>query len=293
MSYSSYLQRTQINAPKVQDTRMTMPDASSFTWRLKMKAGRQVRPTDHVITNVNDPSVTPNFYTKKTTVYAGTGYGGAVQDASDWTLVQSSRAIENDSFGGKITSVCCNVRAPASQIINENGNADGSKSGLNMGYMSTCTPVFRPQSKSYFVDTIPDIKTRKIGFLPSSAWNGAENTHAGTQLPITTCTDTNTHGAAKLASGLLVPKDEKLLNLHSARPDKLDFVTAITGPQISRNGAFGRAPKVGAARDKIPYVERHHGLAKGPRAFGQIYVPPTGAPAQLKINDPQHYFVSQ
>jgi hypothetical protein len=293
MSYTEYLRRSLANQPKIIDTSMSLPDASSYTWRQKMKAGRQVRPTDHVITNVFDPSITPNLYTKKTMVYRGTGYGGKVQDASDWTLTRSVTAIGGDNFtSGKIQTACCSLRPPASQIINENGNAYGVKTGLNMGHVSTCAPVFTPQSKSYFVDTIPEIKTHKIGILPASGWNGAQDTHYGTQLPITTCKDTNTHGPQKLASGLLLPKDEKSVMLHSARPNKLDFVTAITGPQISQNGAYGRAPKVGNALRKIPYVEKHHGRAWGPRPVPSKFKPTTGAPAQLKINEPTHYFVA-
>jgi hypothetical protein len=69
----------------------------------------------------------------------------------------------------------------------------------------------------------------------------------------------------------------------------VDFVTAITGPQVSLNGAYGRAPKVGDALRKIPYVERHHGRAWGPRPYPSARVPPSGAPAQLKINDANHY----
>jgi hypothetical protein len=35
MSYTEYLRRSQINTPKVIDTQMRLPDASSFTWRVK------------------------------------------------------------------------------------------------------------------------------------------------------------------------------------------------------------------------------------------------------------------
>jgi hypothetical protein len=288
MSYTEYLRRSQINTPKVIDTQMRLPDASSFTWRVKMGAGRISRPTDHVITNGDEPSVTPNFHTKKVMVYAGTGQGGRVRDASDWILSSSVSGIVHDSFtGGKIQVECGNVKSPASQIVGESGNADGNKLGLNMGYVKEdCCTIFRPQSKTYFVDTIPEIKTHKIGIQPASAWNGAVGTMYGTQNAIV-CS--NTSGAAKLSSGLLVPKDENTLNLHPAGPLKLDFVTAITGPQVSLNGAYGRAPKVGDALRKIPYVERHHGRAWGPRPYPSARVPPSGAPAQLKINDANHY----
>jgi hypothetical protein len=157
--------------------------------------------------------------------------------------------------------------------VNERGNIQGDKSGLNMGYVSTCTPEFQPQSKSYFVDTIPDIKLHKIGV--SSDVGPTQ----GTQLPITTCTDTNTHGVPKGQT-----KDEVSLNLHPAGPIKQDFLTAVSGPQISANGKYGRAPKVGGALRKIPYSERHHGLASQPDPHYEGFHPPNEAPPQLLLN---------
>ncbi len=254
-----------------------------------MKAGQVVRPTDHVVTNTQDPTGP----LKRPTVYRGTGYGGAVQDASQWTLTRASTAVGRDVFSStKVQTACCSLRPPASQVVNASGNADGVPVGLNLGYIvNECGTEFRPQSKSYFVDTLPAIQTHSVGILPASQWDGAKGTHYGTQLPLN-CTTTSTKGAAKLASGLLVPKSERMYPLHSKRPDKLDFVTAPTGPQVSQTGQYGRAPKVGAARDRVPYVEAHHGRAWGPRPVPSRYRPVTGAPAQLKINDPKHYPVA-
>jgi hypothetical protein len=293
MSYAEFLNRKKINSPDILDTRMKFSDASSYIWRARLAASSISRPTDHVITNVSDPSIVPNLTSKKPTVYAGTGYGGRVGDASSYTATLGATAIGRDSFGptkimrGAFSGTNLTT-PPASQVVNGNGNADGKTTGLNMGYTETCA-VFTPQTKSYFVDTIPVLATNKIGV---SAVSGSSK---GVQLPIT-CSTTSTTGAAMNADGSLATKDEKPLNIHSLGPKKTDFLTAITGPQVSRNGAGVRAPKVGGALDRPKYVEKHHGRAWGPRPYPNNglnkFVPPTGAPAQLKINSPQHYHVA-
>ena len=279
MSYSEYLNRQKITSPKVIDTSMRLPDASSYTWRKKMASNIASNPSydrKHVINNVADPSLTPNFYTKKPGI--GFSYaGGRVKDASDYTLGLGAASIGQDVFGGKlyrnVGSDCQLAHPPASQVVNQYGNVQGQTSGLNMGYVSTCTSGFQPQSKSYFVDTIPDIKLHKIGV--SSAVGPTQ----GTQLPVTTCTDTNTHGVPKGQT-----KDEVSLNLHPAGPVKQDFLTAVSGPQISANGKYGRAPKVGGALRKILYSERHHGLASQPPPHYEGFHPPNSAPPQLLLN---------
>lgn len=287
MSYSEFLNRKKINSPNIIDNRMQFTDASSYIWRTRLAAGRVRRPTDHVITNVNDPSVVPSL-SKKPQVYKGTGFGGKVMDASDYISTLGSTSIGRDSFG-PVKTVLSNpvdvTLPPASQVVSKYGNADRKDGGLNMGYQETC-PTFNPQSKSYFVDTIPAIKTGKVGIVAKSGPS------KGNQLPLPLCSTTNTSGAAMNPDGSLGTKDESTPNLHPLGPKKLDFLTAITGPQVSANGARGRAPKVGAAIDRPKYGERHHGRAWGPRPFPSAFVPPTGAPAQLKINSPMHYHVA-
>jgi hypothetical protein len=291
MSYSEFLNRKKINSPNVIDNRMQFSDASSYIWRKRLSAASVRRPTDHVITNVNDPAVVPNFNSKIPLVYTGTGFGGKVMDASDYIATLGATPIGRDSFGpvktvlGPTNNVCL-AAPPASQVVSEYGNTDRKTSGLNMGYTDTCA-VFTPQTKSYFVDTIPAIKTGKVGVIAKSgASKGNQNT-----LP-SVCTTTNTSGAPMNPDGTLMGKDDKSPNLHPVGPKKTDFLTAITGPQVSANGARGRAPKVGAALERPKYGERHHGRAWGPRPYPAAFNPPTGAPAQLKINSPQHYHVA-
>jgi hypothetical protein len=302
MSYSEFLNRKKINTPKVVATNMSLGDASSFTWRRKLAASSIYRPTDHVITNVSDPSVTPNLYSKKSLVTKGNGYGGKVPDASTYTLNQSARSLGNDTFsntkliiGGGSGNKCL-AAPPASQVVSQLGNSDNRTRGLNLGYIASCpsgkftpgtsltTPEYRPLTKSYFVDTIPVIQTNKIGVQNPSTFSGVINTQAGSQNPII-CRTTST-------TGNWTPKAEVRPNLYSLGPIKTDFLTGILGPQVSTNGSSGRAPKVGAALANEKYVEKHHGnpnvRAWGPRNTLLRRAPQPAAPAQLKINSAMH-----
>ena len=289
MSYSEFLNRKKINSPNIVDNRMQFDDASSYIWRKRLAVASVRRPTDHVITNVNDPSVVPTLNSKNPTVYVGNGLGGKVMDASDYIATLGATPIGHDTFGPVKTVLGASqgqffTFAPASQVVTKYGNADGKNSGLNMGYKDTCA-AFNPQTKSYFVDTIPLIKTHKVGVIAKSgSTKGNQNS--------VVCASTSTAGAPMNADGTLGSKEEKTPNLHPLGPKKIDFLTAITGPQVSANGARGRAPKVGGAIDRPKYGEKHHGRAWGPKAYPAAFNPPTGAPAQLKINSPQHYHVA-
>ena len=141
MSYTDYLNRMKINTPKVIDTQMRMPDASSFTWRTKLRATRVNRRTDHVINNSQDIPA-PRLFSPSVQSFAGSGFGGRVQDASSYTLSLSATAIGNDNFtrGRIVTNTLsasggCLTRPPASQVVSQSGNAEGSVAGLNMGYI--------------------------------------------------------------------------------------------------------------------------------------------------------------
>jgi hypothetical protein len=290
MSYADFLNRKRINSPNIIDQRRTFGDASSFINRTRLAAGIVRRPTDHVITNVSDPSVVPNMNSKKPTVYIGKGFGGKVMDASQYTATRGAAAIGADVFSPvKVINGAANgvnfVLPPASQVINRLGNADGKKKGLNLDHQATCA-IFKPQTKSYFVDTLPAIAMDKVGVSAKSGTSkGVQNT--------LTCTTTFTTGAPQNSNGTMVAKEVKIPNLHPKGPKKNDFLTAPTGPQISKNGAGVRAPKVGGAViHTFANVAKHHGKAWGPRPYPAQFVPPTGAPAQLKINSPMHYFVA-
>lgn len=276
MSYADYLRTKQINQPKIIDKRMQMGDASTYIWRAKLAASTVRRPTDHVLIDRNDPFLVATG-ANKPMVYKGTGQGDRVQDASLYTLSLGARSIGRDTFsvtkqivGGGAGNTCLASPAP-SLIINENGNTDGKKIGLNMGAtLVKCPAVFNPLTKSHFVDTIPELQTNKVdGSLPPG------------------CTSTTTKGNWN-------PKAEVSSNLHSLRPPKTDFRTAVMGPQVSPDGSFGRAPKVGGPVESyyLPITPGHHGSAKIPDRVPGKFKPTTGAPAQKKIDGPQHYPVA-
>jgi len=241
---------------------------------------------------------------------------------------------------GTNSSGGCLTRPPASQVVSELGNSDNSnafiRSGscvtntqcsgnptnlswktsgvsLNMGYMrqqtvggvvdnfGVCNSQFHPLTESQFVDTRPDIKTKKMGVLPvgSRTDGNGINTNAGAQGTIAFSsgavnTTTNTSGNVKNADGSVIHPANQPYNPYSARPynpAKAAFVTSPTGPQVGGGDYPGsRAPKTGGATPLAKRMITHRGWANPTRQpYPHPRVPPSGSPAQLKINDATHY----
>jgi hypothetical protein len=323
MSYTDYLKRMAINRPVLIDSRMTFPDASSYTWRKKLEATSVNRRTDHVINNSQDTPA-PRLFSPMAMGFAGSGFGGKVQDASSFTLSRSATSIGNDVFSGfggqrhrtsTAAVVQCLTRPPASQVVSELGNADGIRSGLNMGYtrqttatgatinnVGVCTAQFRPLTQSQFVDTIPELKTHKFGSAPQPATTQSAGGRQVVQNAIV-CATTNTAGDTKSQTvvdangvGVVGPKVTVPFNLHSEpphNPEKGKFITGIQGPQVGGGNIPGsRAPKVGGVSVIRKGQITHRGWATpSSNPYPYPRVPPRGAPAQLKINDANHYKV--
>jgi len=310
MSYSDYLRRQVINTPKVIDTQMRLPDASSFTWRTKLGATRENNRSVHVINNTFDPSSTP-YNRRQVQSFPGSGFGGKVPDASSHTLSLGARSIGQDNFSiNKIQTVPfnaaggCLTRPPASQVVDQTGNADGSVAGLNMGYIrersGVCTAQFRPLTKSHFVDTIPDLKTRKIGTQSRDPGDSL-----GRQIVQNTidCTITDTvvgKSGVVDSNGINLPVEKHVIpyNSYSASPKNTvgspqnlknrGFITGIQGPQTGGGNTPGsRAAIVGGVSVKPKASITHRGQAThtGIR-YPRPYIPPTGAPARLRLNGP-------
>jgi len=328
MSYTDYLKRMVINTPKVIDTQMRLPDASSYTWRKKLESTLINRRTDHVINNSQDLGIAPRLFSPQVMGYPGTGFGGRVQDASSFTLSRGAHAIGRDTFRAangtrRIHTVTtsasggCLTRAPASQVVDQYGNSDGNTAGLNMGYTSQnglpnqvgqCTQTFHPLTKSHFVDTIPDVKFHKSGTAPQPVTTQTAGGRQNVQNPIF-CTTTNTSGVAKSIAldatgiGLQNPKADVPFNSYSAPPNNSigsgpnrvhgAFVTSPTGPQVGGQTRGGvRADKVGGVSVVQKGTITHRGWGGRTRMpYPHPRVPPRGAPAQKKINDPNHYKV--
>jgi hypothetical protein len=323
-----------INSPKVIDLQMRMPDASSFTWRTKMAATQINRRSDHVINNTQDLGIAPRLFSPQVMNYAGTGFGGRVQDASSYTMSRGFNAITRDTFrandgtlkvktSAESRSGGCLTRPPASQVVSERGNSEvksttrfdrSALAGLNMGYMRQqlgatvikqavhCTQNFQPLTKSYFVDTIPELKTHKIGSAPqpfplSSPTPGGRQVVQNPVNPTNTSRTTNTFGVALNQQKADVP-----FNSYSPPPNNYPnsganlvhgaFVTGIQGPQVGGRLTGGRPDKIGG----VSVVQKGTITHRGWGGRTRIPYPRTGirgnqpaAPAQLKINDPNHY----
>ena len=339
MSYTDYLKRMAINTPKVIDTQLRLPDASSYTWRKKLESTRINRRTDHVINNSQDTPA-PRLFSPSVMGYAGSGFGGRVQDASSYTLSLGAHGIGKDTFRAENgtrriqtnTSGECLTRPPASQVVSELGNAEDRTStvveysplaGLNMGYIrqrigatviaqqvGQCTSNFSPLTESQFVDTIPDIKLHKIGSSPQVVETQTAGGRQKVQNPIV-CTTTDTSGATKSIDvdahgiGLQDPKADVPFNSYSPLPQNSigsgsnlvngAFVTSPTGSQVGGQTRGGvRADKVGGPSPLVKHTITHRGWGGRTRIpypyMGREGIQPP-APAQKKINEPNHYKV--
>jgi hypothetical protein len=293
MSYADFMRRKKINSPQIIDTQMKNPDVSSVIWRTKLATSIQSGLGDHIITNNSDPSNTgTSLYNKKVAIYKSSGYGGRNQDVSNYVLYSSAKSIAKDVFSGKIVTKddTCLTRTPASQIVSEKGNSDLSLNGLNMGYVSDCTPFFKPQVQTQFVDYLPSIK-RGLGGQSREDWNGEKiNTHFGSQKPFV-CPTVFIQGNAKVSNAAdgLVPKD--IIKIEKPdRPYNLEFAklqTARTGEQVGGGNIPGsRAPKVGGALRKIPSGINHRGVASLTKGRSSPYKLNNGLRSVPAINNP-------
>jgi len=299
MSMSDYMRRKQINAPVVKDIQMRNPDVSSCIWRTKLAVSSVYGVGKHAITNVFDPSNTATSSKQQAVQsFKSSGFGGRNQDVSNYVMTLSASSIRKDNFTGpKLQSgttgraAGCLTSTPASQIVSQSGNSDGSISGLNMGYVSTCTPKFQPQVQSQFVDYLPDIK-RGLGVQSREDWNGAKLTNYGSQNPLDPrCRGVFTQGNAKVSEAAdgLVPKDVIVIGKPN-RPYNSEFAilqTSRTGEQIgTSNLPETRATKVGAALRKIPTGINHRGPQPVTKMVPEPYQLNNGMRSVPAINNP-------
>ncbi len=251
MSYSDFLRTRQLNQAVIIDRRERLGEASNYIQRTKLGASWIQGSTNHVINNQNNPFI-PNPSTSKMPIkFTGSGAGGRVQDASMFTLTRGARAVGADTFSSTKTvqreTVPCAIRAsPApSLVVNAFGNFDGQTVGLNQGYQTPCT-LFRPQGNTQLVVRNPQLD--RLGVTSRETWDGALGTNYGVQNPIDCSMTTANHDVK------LIPHGNR-----NSRPEKADFRTAVTGPQVPENGEFGRPGKLGGVIERPRYIEKHHG----------------------------------
>jgi hypothetical protein len=226
-------------------------------------------------------------------------------------LSLGARSIGQDNFsGGRIVTNTvnaaggCLTRPPASQVVDQTGNADGSIAGLNMGYIrersGVCTAQFRPLTKSHFVDTIPELKTRKIG---TQSIDPGDNLGRQIVQNRINCRITDTvavKGSVVDSNGINLPVEKHVLPYNAYSPSPKNtvgspqnlvngaFITGIQGPQTGGGNTPGsRAPIVGGVSVKPKGSITHRGRAAPTRIpYPHPYVPPTRAPAHLRLNGP-------
>ena len=283
MSYTEFLRRKAAAAPKVIDTTVRS-DASTITMRRRLQANQEFFTSTRqgVINNVSDPSGTGTTSLLKSATVTTKLNGGRIPDASMFTAFVGGTAIGNDggvfqtaqryvanSNGAGSISACVTIPNPtpsknASQITLEKKNC---------WQPSTEPHVQHELSGPLFVDDTIRLK-HLTGCCPTTDGNG---------LPINLPINEPIHEHP------VVPK----LNhsyVHHPRPLKGNGgipVFTVSSPDDAR--------KVGDRNPRnIPYVEKHHGndLNVNPRRVPIKYQIPANAPAQLKINEPNHYPVA-
>jgi hypothetical protein len=307
MSMADYLRRKQINAPKILDTQMRHVDVSAAIWRTKLAVSSVIGVGKHALNEVFNPSKTgTSARVNQLQSFKGTAFGGRNQDVSSYVMTAGARSIDRDVFDqGKIESIVagralngCLTSTPASQVVTEFGNSDGTNSGLNMKH-TLCkyglpdSRPFEPQTQSQFVDYLPSIK-RGLGVQSREEWSGDSGTNSGSQNPFGgpgECTSVFTRGNAKISNAAdgLVPKAVVVLGKPD-RPYNSDFAvlqTAPTGSQVGGGTTPGsRAPKVGAAMRKIPTGINHRGRQPTTAMVAGPYQLNNGMRSVPAINNP-------
>lgn len=272
MSYTEFLRRKAAAAPKIIDTTIRS-DASTITMRRRLQANREFFTSTRqgVITNVSDPSGTGTTSVLKAATVTTKESGGRIPDASIFTAFVGGSAIGND--GGIF-------QTPQRYVANSN----------DAGSISACVTIAAPVAPK----NASQITLEKQNCIQPS---------------------TEPHIQSELSGPLFVDNTIRLKHLTSCCVKNNDIAQAIhTHPAnvphndyqarpLKGNGGIpvftvsspDDARKVGDFNPrKIPYVEKKHGndLNVNPRRVPTKYQIPAGAPAQLKINDPNHYPVA-
>lgn len=283
MSYTEYLRRKASAAPIVIDTTVRS-DASTITMRRRLQANREFFTSTRqgVINNVSDPSGTGTTSNIKAPTVTTKESGGRIPDASMYTAFVGGDAINSD--GG--------VFQTARRLV-ANSNTAGS--------ISACVAIPGPTpytgTGAYTANMVPQNASQRAMTLESCRQPSTEP-----------------HIQSELGGPLFVDDTIRLKHLTSCCVNNNDIAQAIhTHPAnvphndyqarpLKGNGGIpvftistaDDARKVGDRNPrKLPYVEKHHGNDNiDRRRVPTKYQIPRGAPAQLKINDPNHYPVA-
>lgn len=276
MSYTEYLRRKAAAAPVIIDTTPKKVEASLYIANKRMATTSTffTSARNGVITNVSDPSSTgtsSNLRAPSVTVKAN---GGRVPDASTFTAYVGGTAI-----GDK-------TKAPAGSVrLTANSNAAGS--------ISSCRTILEPARFTGGTFGPNNVPMTASGFSNTNHCIdlGVQEPHIANELGPSLFVDnmrpavpsSNTCQNGEQAPCKPVIHTHPAITPYPVFPNRPP--PTPMGPRLSTD--TGR--KVGAAIARVPYVEKHHGndFNVNPRRPARRYQIPPGAPAQLKINDPQ------
>lgn len=279
MSYAEYLRRKAAATPVIIDTTPKKVDASFYTSMTRMKANSTFFTSNRVgvINNVQDPSKTGTGHGSKQVLSYTKISGGKVPDSSTYTSFIGGNAIREDTLVGNPSIRC---------LLNSNDSTS----------ISACRPISEPAPFNGGTFAANNVPMTGSGYLnntkhckdlgrvePHTANELGPSLFVDTMRPPIPSSNTCTNGAATPCKHIIHthPADVPH-NKYQARPQY-----ATIGPELSKEMPYKVGAPVPSKHQK--YVERKHGndLAVLRRAYPYRYQIPAGAPAHLKINDPQ------
>lgn len=278
MSYTEYLRRKAAASPVIIDTTPKKVDASFYTSSKRMATTQTFFTSSRVgvINNVADPSGTGTTSLQKSVRSTTKANGGRVPDASSFTAYVGGQAIGKDIQSGL---------PPARLTANSN----------SAGSISRCVAIPEPapfRGGSFAPNNVPmNSGSGYFGNTKHCDEEGRPEPHTANELGAPLFVDTmrpavpssNTCQNSQQAPCKPVIHTHPTIAPHPTFPNRP--APTPMGPKLSTD--IGR--KVGAAIARKPYIEKHHGNDGNvnPRRIPRKYQIPAGAPAHLKINDPQ------
>lgn len=277
MSYTEYLRRKAAAAPVIIDTTPKKVDASFYTSNKRMATTQTFFTSSRVgvVNNVADPSSTGTTGVVKRVEATRKANGGRVPDASSFTAYVGGTAIGDKTL----------APAPSVRMI-ANSKSAGSISG--------CVTIPEPapfRGGTFAPNNVPMTASGYSNNTNHCKDLGRVEPHTANELGPSLFVDTMRPAVPPsntCQNGAQTPC-KPVIHTHPAITPYPTFpnrpAPTPMGPQLSTD--IGR--KVGAAIARKPYVEKHHGndLNVNPRRIPRKYQIPAGAPAHLKINDPQ------
>jgi len=281
MSYAEYLRRKAAAAPVIIDTSPRKVDASHYTTMARMKANSTFFTSTRVgvVNNTLSPSITATQNNPKQVLAYKKTSGGRVTDASNYTSFIGGNAIREDILAGGT--------APTRLLFNSSDPTS----------LSACVKITEPSpftSGAFSATNIPVTASEYLNNTKHCKDLGMVEPHVQNELGPSKFVDTMRPAVPSsntCVNGAQTPC-KHIIHTHPADKPHNQYQAR---PQYAQKGVpnvpLDMPYKVGAPvpSKHLKYVERKHGndLAVLRRAYPYRYQIPAGAPAHLKINDPQ------